>query len=58
MDLFREVCRLDLEGIVAKRRDGIYDANATTWVKVKNRNYSEARDRHELFEGRVANGRR
>ena len=28
IDLFREVCRQDLEGIVAKRRDGIYDPAA------------------------------
>src|SRR5438105_6412153 len=31
IDLFRAVCELDLEGIVAKRRDGAYDADATTW---------------------------
>jgi len=49
---------MDLEGIVAKRRDGTYDPAATTWWKVKNRDYSQARDRWELFERRVANGRR
>jgi len=58
IDLFQAVCELDLEEIVAKRRDGIYDPAATVWVKVKNRDYSEARDRWELFEGRVAGGRR
>jgi bifunctional non-homologous end joining protein LigD len=27
-DLFAEVCRQDLEGIVAKRADGVYDVAA------------------------------
>jgi bifunctional non-homologous end joining protein LigD len=58
-DLSRAVCELDLEGIVAKRRDGVYtsDPAATTWANVKNRDYSEVRDRHELFERRAASGR-
>src|SRR5262245_18886861 len=43
-----------LEGVVAKRRDGVYDPAATTWWKVKNVNYSQARDRHELFQARAA----
>ena len=68
VDLFRAVCELDLEGIVSKRADGVYtsDPDATTWIKVKFRGYSQARDRWELFErrgndrasGRVAAGRR
>jgi bifunctional non-homologous end joining protein LigD len=58
VDLFRAVCELDMEGIVAKRLDGIYDPTATTWLKVKNLNYSQARDRHELFERRAVGGRR
>jgi ATP-dependent DNA ligase len=49
---------MDMEGIVAKRRDSIYDPETATWVKIKNRNYTQARDRWELFERRVANGRR
>jgi len=57
--LFRAVCGQDLEGIVAKARDGAYDPTATTWWKVKNTNYSQARDRWELFEPRrSAAGRR
>ena len=36
---YQEVCRLDLEGIVAKRRDAPYDPDAPTWVKIKNRQY-------------------
>jgi ATP-dependent DNA ligase len=51
--LFQAVCELDLEGIVAKRRDGAYDPKATTWWKIKNVDYSQARDRWELFEPRV-----
>jgi HJR/Mrr/RecB family endonuclease len=35
---------------VAKRRDGVYDPDAPTWVKIKNRNYSQAVGRHERFE--------
>jgi bifunctional non-homologous end joining protein LigD len=30
VDLFAEVCANDLEGIVAKRRDGLYTPDATT----------------------------
>jgi ATP dependent DNA ligase domain len=36
-DLFAEVCRQDLEGIVAKRADGVYDVAALpAWLKIKN----------------------
>jgi bifunctional non-homologous end joining protein LigD len=51
-DLFAEVCAQDLEGIVAKRAESVYDAAApiSPWVKVKNPAYSQAVDRHELFE--------
>jgi bifunctional non-homologous end joining protein LigD len=49
-DLFAEVCRQDLEGIVAKRADGVYDVAAlSAWLKIKNPEYSQARDRQELF---------
>jgi len=54
IDLFQAVCELDLEGIVAKRRGGAYDPNATVWWKVKNVNYHQARDRWELFDRRRA----
>jgi hypothetical protein len=40
---------MDLEGIVAKHRDGSYDPSAK-WIKVKNPNYTQAEGRHELFE--------
>ena len=54
VDLFRAVCELDMEGIVSKRADGVYtsDRDATTWIKVKFRDYTQARDRWELFERR------
>ena len=50
--LFQEVCESDMEGIVAKRKDGLYLPDQTTWVKVKNRNYSQNDGRWELFEKR------
>ncbi len=39
--LFQEVCKRDLEGIVAKLATGPYTPDATTWVKIKNRRYSQ-----------------
>jgi len=50
VDLFREVCRQDLEGIVAKRRDGMYDPDTRTWVKIKNPAYSQTVGRHKQFD--------
>jgi bifunctional non-homologous end joining protein LigD len=37
---FAEICSCDLEGIVAKRRLGIYKDDGDSWLKVKNRSYS------------------
>jgi ATP-dependent DNA ligase len=54
VDLFRVVCESDLEGIVAKRKDGLYTPEETSWVKVKNPQYSQAEGREELFERRAA----
>ena len=51
-ELFRAVCDQDLEGIVAKRRDGLYTPAQTTWVKIKNPKYSQMDGRRELFEKR------
>ena len=53
-DLFRAVCTLDLEGIVAKRKDGFYTPESTTWVKVKNPKYSQGEGRRDLFQKRMA----
>jgi ATP-dependent DNA ligase len=50
--LFSQVCRLDLEGIVAKYKTGAYvgDREKTTWFKIRNRDYSQMVGRVELFE--------
>jgi bifunctional non-homologous end joining protein LigD len=50
-ELFEAACRLDLEGIVAKRRDDAY-SSGTPWYKVKNPTYTQAEGRRELFERR------
>jgi bifunctional non-homologous end joining protein LigD len=51
-DFFQAVCARDLEGIVAKHKRSPYDpaAPVPAWLKIKNPDYSGARDRHELFE--------
>ena len=49
--LFRKICKLDLEGIVAKQKGGLYLPSAK-WIKIKNPNYSQAQGRLELFEKR------
>jgi bifunctional non-homologous end joining protein LigD len=50
--LFQRICRLDLEGIVAKHGLSPYTTQRerTTWFKIKNRNYSQMEGREELFE--------
>ena len=53
VELFERVCKLDLEGIVAKYKFGPYgaDGNALiTWYKIRNRDYSQMVGRNELFE--------
>ena len=47
--LFKRVCEMDLEGIVAKHAFGPYTAE-TKWFKIKNRHYSQMQGREELFE--------
>ena len=54
VDLFRAVREMDLEGTVAKRKDGLYTPEETSWVKIKNPQYSQIEGRHELFETRAA----
>ena len=46
---FAEICAHDLEGIVAKRKLGIYKDDAPGWLKLKNPTYSQAEGRHELL---------
>ncbi len=51
--LFEKVCEMDLEGIVAKRKDSPYRATekpSPYWIKIKNRHYSQAEGREELFD--------
>jgi bifunctional non-homologous end joining protein LigD len=51
VDLFQEVCRHDLEGIVAKWKHGAYvSGDVTSWVKIKNPAYSQAVGRWERFQ--------
>jgi bifunctional non-homologous end joining protein LigD len=51
VDLFGEVCRRDLEGIVAKWKHGCYvSGEETSWVKIKNPSYTQAIGRWERFQ--------
>ena len=51
-DLSAAVRARDLEGIVAKWKVAPYrpDVAPSSWIKIKNPEYSQARDRAELFE--------
>jgi bifunctional non-homologous end joining protein LigD len=51
-DLFRVICERDMEGIVAKQANARYTPEATTWVKIKNRQYSQAIGREDFFNRR------
>jgi bifunctional non-homologous end joining protein LigD len=53
-ELFRVVCEMDMEGIVAKRVQGRYTPEATTWVEIKNAAYSQAVGRSDFFDRRRA----
>jgi ATP-dependent DNA ligase len=51
--LFEQVLKMDLEGIVCKRKDSPYKATerpSRYWIKVKNARYSQLEGREELFE--------
>jgi ATP-dependent DNA ligase len=43
--LFQAACERDLEGVVAKLANVLYRPEATTWVKIKNRAYTQAEGR-------------
>jgi ATP-dependent DNA ligase len=47
--IFAEICRRDLERIVANRKTGVYREDRQDWLKVKNPTYSQAQGRHDLF---------
>ena len=50
-ELFQLACAEDLEGVVAKWRRGKYmEGDRTSWVKIKNRRYSQSVGREKLFE--------
>jgi bifunctional non-homologous end joining protein LigD len=50
-ELFAAACERDLEGIVAKWKQGKYvDGPDTSWVKIKNQAYSQIQGRHEQFD--------
>src|SRR5947207_15260456 len=51
--LFEQIVRMDLEGIVCKRKDSPYKVTekpSRYWIKVKNPRYSQAEGREELFD--------
>src|SRR5579864_3474574 len=49
--LFKKACELDLEGIVAKHKHSPYAPERDkTWLKIRNRSYSQWAGRDELFE--------
>lgn len=50
-DLFRQVCELDLEGVVAKRKNSPYlpDNPDFHWLKIKHAGYTQAVGRDDLF---------
>jgi bifunctional non-homologous end joining protein LigD len=50
--LFERICKLDLEGVVAKYEHAPYvtGREQSTWYKIKNPNYSQWAGREKLFE--------
>ena len=46
---FEEICSHDLEGIIAKRKLGIYKDSARNWLRIKNPNYSQGKGRHDML---------
>src|SRR5215471_5618300 len=51
--LFEEVVKMDLEGIVCKRKDSRYKVTekpSRYWIKVKNPDYSQVVGREEFFD--------
>lgn len=52
--LYKQICEMDLEGIVCKPSLSPYRTirGTTTWIKVKNPEYAQAEGRGELFNAR------
>lgn len=55
--LFSAIKKMDLEGIVAKRKSDAY-GSSTTWYKIKNPGYSQGEGRIDLFRRRDRSRRR
>jgi len=55
---FEQIWARNLEGIVAKRKLGIYKDDGTGWLKIKNPAYSQAEGRHELLTRRASNAQK
>ena len=53
-ELFGLACARDCEGVVGKWGSGLYrtDGTTTSWVKIKNPDYSQMEGRYELFDQR------
>ena len=53
--LFQRVCKMDLEGIVAKHAFGPYvtERERTTWFKIRNRNYSQMQGPRRVVRART-----
>jgi ATP-dependent DNA ligase len=49
VSFFEEICARDLEGIVAKRKRGVYRDDGKDWLKIKNPNYSRAEGRLDVL---------
>jgi bifunctional non-homologous end joining protein LigD len=49
IDLFNAVVRMNLEGVVAKKKSGTY-TTVSGWLKIKNPNYTQSERRFELFD--------
>jgi ATP-dependent DNA ligase len=49
-ELFQVICDRDMEGVVAKQAHARYTPDATTWVKIKNRHYTQAVGRQDFFD--------
>ena len=53
--LFAEVCKRDMEGIVAKLAVSPYKdvQRRSPWIKIKNKNYTQKEGRGEMFNRRA-----
>jgi bifunctional non-homologous end joining protein LigD len=57
VDLYRQMCDKDLEGIVCKHSMSTYASDELPWIKVLNQHYSQREGRRELSEKRGAAAR-